>query len=200
MAKKRLCSVDGCGKPHDGHGFCSTHKYRFKRYGSPFGKHNPNRSHHDEHVSFLDQLLKASTSGDDCVSWPFGRMKFGYGQTTIDGRKWLVHTYVCIQTHGPSPTSKHQASHACGNGHLGCVNPRHIRWLTPSENQREREKHGTAMKGVNSPMAKLTEEDVLQIRRLKGLVTQDDIASMFGITQSQVSHIIHRKAWSHLPA
>ncbi|MEO0781918.1 MAG: hypothetical protein AAFZ46_09180, partial [Pseudomonadota bacterium] len=36
MAKaKRICSVDRCGKPHDSSGYCSTHYYRFKRYGDP---------------------------------------------------------------------------------------------------------------------------------------------------------------------
>jgi hypothetical protein len=35
MADKSICSVDGCGKPHKGKGYCHTHLARFRRHGSP---------------------------------------------------------------------------------------------------------------------------------------------------------------------
>lgn len=31
----RTCSVDGCGKPHHSHGFCSSHGSRWKAHGDP---------------------------------------------------------------------------------------------------------------------------------------------------------------------
>lgn len=34
MAKKRICSVEGCGKPHKALGYCVAHYKRFKRNGS----------------------------------------------------------------------------------------------------------------------------------------------------------------------
>lgn len=34
---KRICSVDGCEKPHEAHGFCPMHLYRYHRYGDPLG-------------------------------------------------------------------------------------------------------------------------------------------------------------------
>lgn len=29
------CKVDGCDKPHRGHGYCNNHLYRWKRHGDP---------------------------------------------------------------------------------------------------------------------------------------------------------------------
>lgn len=35
MASQRICSVEGCGKPHKGRGFCGKHLLRFRKYGDP---------------------------------------------------------------------------------------------------------------------------------------------------------------------
>jgi HNH endonuclease len=57
MATPRLCSVDGCGKPHKGRGLCEMHLARLKHHGStdekPRGgykwtKENPRRTKIDE--------------------------------------------------------------------------------------------------------------------------------------------------------
>jgi hypothetical protein len=44
---------------------------------------------------------------------------------------------VCEEAYGLPPTSKHHAAHATLSGCVGgaCVNPDHIRWATPKENQ-----------------------------------------------------------------
>lgn len=41
----RFCSVEGCGKPHFGHGLCQTHLYRLKTFGAAtgVGPTRPNR-------------------------------------------------------------------------------------------------------------------------------------------------------------
>lgn len=33
--KNRKCSIDGCNKRHDSHGYCGMHSQRFRRYGNP---------------------------------------------------------------------------------------------------------------------------------------------------------------------
>ncbi len=35
MATQRICSIPGCGKPHQARGLCSTHDYRMKKHGTP---------------------------------------------------------------------------------------------------------------------------------------------------------------------
>ena len=46
---------------------------------------------------------------------------------------------ICEETYGPPPSSKYHAAHNTPNGCLGfiCVNPAHIRWATPKENQQD---------------------------------------------------------------
>src|SRR5690606_12175061 len=74
-----------------------------------------------------------------CLKWPFGRSGHGYaGQATVDGVREAAYRHMCRLAHGNSPSSEHQAAHSCGKGHEGCINPNHLRWATPAENQSDR--------------------------------------------------------------
>jgi hypothetical protein len=78
-----------------------------------------------------------------------------------------------------------------------CVNPEHLELGTHTDNMRdmfERNRQANVV-GVNNPRAKLTEENVREIRVLldKGLF-QQEIACMFGVTQTAISRI-KRRVW-----
>src|SRR5258708_1433259 len=73
---------------------------------------------------------------DFCLIWPFARKGGGYAQIGSDGI--LLHRLMCEYRNGPAPTSEHYATHSCGRGHEGCINPNHLRWRTPAQNQLER--------------------------------------------------------------
>lgn len=66
-------------------------------------------------------------------------------------------------------------------------------WESPSKNERRKRVHGTATVGVKNGMAKLTDDDVAEIRREAGVVAQRATAVRFGISQSHVSGIQSRK-------
>jgi hypothetical protein len=133
----------------------------------------------------FEALLSALHSQtNDCVSWPFGGSGYGYSTVWFDGTTRRVHRLICEAAHGPQPTPKHVAAHSCGNN--GCINPRHLRWATQSENMLDREAHGTVPRGY-----KISEADAAEIRALKGQMSQWQIAKRFGITDSYVS-AIHR--------
>jgi hypothetical protein len=55
-------------------------------------------------------------------------------------------------------------------------------------------------KGVSHGSAKLTEDQVREIRRLyaTGVFTQQELALRFGVDQRTVSEIIRRKIWKHV--
>jgi hypothetical protein len=55
--------------------------------------------------------------------------------------------------------------------------------------------------GERNPQAKVTREDVLQIRRLhdEGELTMAQVGKMFGITESTASKIGLRYTWKHVP-
>lgn len=140
MAKSRICSIDGCGKTVHGQGFCNRHYLRFKRHGTPLG----GGTSLGEPLLFLQSILK--TSAVECIPWPFGRIANGY--PNLNGT--YAHRRICEMTHGPAPSGRHHAAHSCGNGHLACVNPNHISWKTPKENEADKLIHGTHKFGIKN--------------------------------------------------
>lgn len=133
--------------------------------------------------------------GDDCVMWPLYREpRRGYGIIGYLGRTHKAHRLMCELAHGAPPFPGAEASHSCGNGHLGCVNPKHLSWKTRSENQQDRKKHGTAGRG-DIRRYKLTLQDVSEIRALLPTTTTQDIAERFGVTRSNIRQIQLGKTW-----
>lgn len=76
-------------------------------------------------------------SGDDCLPWPYARDTGGYGILRIGGQRHVVSRWVCEATNGAPPEPTYEATHSCGNGHLGCVTKRHLRWGTHAQNMAE---------------------------------------------------------------
>lgn len=137
----------------------------------------------------------ATYASDDCLPWPFFRDSgVGRGRITVRhiGAFWS-HRVMCEYVNGPPPTPKHQAAHECGNGHLACMNPLHLRWKTASENALDRAKHGTNRKRARR--RKLTIEQVEQIKALKGIRTQMDLAAEYGVSDNAIRNIHAGRTW-----
>lgn len=131
-------------------------------------------------------------SGNDCLIWPFAPAGNGYALVARKGtnKKDYVHRLVCEHRHGPPPTQRHEAAHSCGNGHLGCVNPDHLRWATRTENMRDR--------GLHRGAKALHANDVREIRRLRQLIGPTEIARRFGVTPTTIHHVLTGHTWSWL--
>lgn len=132
---------------------------------------------------------------DFCLIWPFATLH-GYGQFGMSGKNYYAHRYMCELAHGAPPTPQHQAAHSCGNGHKGCVNPKHLSWKSKSENQLDCRQHGTQARSRYGIFGKLDFEKADRIRRLKGEKTQREIAEEFGISESTVSDIWLGRTWT----
>lgn len=114
-----------------------------------------------------------------------------------------VHRIMLETFIGPPPTAKHQCNHK--NGDKADSDISNLEWCTPSENQKHAHRYGLvdSAKGTRNARAKLTDEQVLEIRRLRSLSKperpkQQDVAEQFGIARSLVSMIESRKIWTHL--
>lgn len=145
-------------------------------------------------------VAHAGHQDDACLIWPFNRCApHGRGQLGHNGkRSLLAHREMCRLVHGEPPTAKHQASHSCGNGHLGCVNPRHLSWATNSQNQMDRRRHGTMQRNPTGKKGKLTAEQVTRIKALKGKKTQLELAEMFGVKYGTIGSIHRGETWGHV--
>lgn len=76
----------------------------------------------------------------------------------------------------------------------------HLFLATIPVNIRDAAQKGRSVKGERHGSAKLSEEDVTQIRALyaEGVHSQKTLAVRFGIEQTTVSQIILRKNWKHV--
>ena len=72
-------------------------------------------------------------------------------------------------------------------------NTSELRWGTHSENSADKVKHGR----VYRP-AKLTEEQVLDIRSRLGTDSQSQLAKEFGVSRTTISAISTGRNWSHV--
>ena len=188
------CAIDGCdGNAHHTargrRGWCCAHYGRWVRHGEPCS----GREWNGVSLAWL-QDTALQHQGDDCLLWPFASLTKKYGIFKHNGERVLAHRWACIQTYGPPPSDKHHAAHSCGCPL--CVNPKHLRWATPEENQADRIIHGTANRGEDHPRSKLKEKDVTEIlRRVHAGETRASVASDFNLSVSHVGKIALRKSW-----
>lgn len=138
-------------------------------------------------IQFLRSLI--GWVGDACVTWPLTKDSRGYGQCGVDGQLLRAHRVMCELAHGPAPSPAHHAAHSCGNGHLACVNPKHLSWKTASENGLDRRQHGTHATSKNGSRSPLTPTQVAEIRSLIGRMTVTAIAKRFDISRRTVERI-----------
>jgi hypothetical protein len=140
----------------------------------------------------------ASHTGDACLIWPFARNKAGYGNLRVNKQYKNAHRVMCEMAHGPAGDQQ-IALHSCGNGHAGCVNPKHLRWGTPKENTADALAAGTFARGERARKSLLIERDVLQMRAARSAgQTYQRIADDYGVTIGAAHLIVNRKVWSHV--
>lgn len=126
---------------------------------------------------------------DFCLVWPY-KSKTGPNQEYGSISKGLseygrrAHRVVCAMAHGAPPSPDHHAEHLCGN--TLCVNPKHLRWSTPVENQNRKREHGT----IHVPK-KLSVEIAREIReRNKAGESGRSLAIEFGVSSADVQKIL----------
>lgn len=194
MAAKKVCKVEGCGNatgiPGTARGLCRSHYKRWRRHGDPLAggtAMNARPAWIEAHKGY---------AGDDCLLWPFSRGEHGYGQFKVKRASTPASRAMCIAAHGKPPSPRHHAAHTCGNGHLGCVNPKHLRWATAAENAADKVDHGTVSRGEAHGQSFLTADKVRQIRAATGF--QRDIAARFGVSRQHVGKIRRGELWAWL--
>lgn len=192
MANLRVCSIPDCGKPILARGWCNRHWLRWSRHGDPL---SGGFSRIGEPAKFLKEVV-LPYKGDDCLFWPFYRDANGYARFDLDGKNQIASRIVCTSIQGEPPSPKYDAAHSCGNGHLGCVTPRHLSWKTRSENIADMTAHGTICRGEKR--SKLSESDVRTIRSLPEGTKQKDVAAKYGVSIMTVSNVVLRKTWAWL--
>jgi hypothetical protein len=194
MTNSIPCLVDSCQKVSVKRGYCQSHYKKVWRYGDPIAGRGPRAANGAPQKFIEDVALKHDN--DDCLPWPYGTYPSGYAKITVDGHDRTASSYVCELTHGPAPSPHHESAHSCGN--RICVNRWHTRWKTSAENNADKLLHGTHNRGERHNLAKLTEGNVHEIRRLRGIETERELADRFGVSSTAIRLIHAGKNWSWL--
>lgn len=129
----------------------------------------------------------------------------GYPSVGIlrDGKtkRETVHRLVLETFVGPCPEGM-ECRHIDGNRKNNSIN--NLCWGTYKENQDDRQRHGTTNRGTRQGRHKLTDKDVIEIRRMatSGKVNKGDrgsgyekIAKMFGVSKANIAQIMRKKSW-----
>lgn len=137
-----------------------------------------------------------------CWLWQATRRPAGYGTYYINRYPALAHRVAWELTYGPIPKGLH-VCHSCDNP--PCVRPEHL--FLGSQTANLRDAHGkgrlvkTGLPGDSNPAARLSTEDVLEIRRLAaaGPVNKKELGRRFGVSHTTIRGVIERKTWKHIP-
>ena len=158
-------------------------------------------------VSSLGRVRRAAASPRN--SWKAGRLlkptahkPYGHlGLSLYRDNKRLctfVHTLVAIAFLGPRPSSRHEVAHDDGDAANNRVG--NLRWATSSENKADMRRHKTMVVGERHYNAKLTAEQIAEIRALyaAGGITQREIGARFGVHRVHIGCIVPGKKWAHV--
>lgn len=166
----------------------STKSYRKKMGGSLWAR--------------LFSKTRVNSSG--CIEWTGSITEGGYGHLWVNDRLELAHRLAFALVSGPIPEGGDVRGmcvcHRCDN--RLCVNPDHLFLGTHAENMRDMDGKGrrAPTNGQRNGRAKLTAEQVKEIRSLKGAMSQAAIGARFGVSKTLVRRIHQGKAWREFPA
>lgn len=162
--------------------------------------------------------VKVTADADECWNFfPVGK-RFGRGFFSIKGINFFAARISYFINYGTDPRDL-LVCHTCDNP--GCVNPKHLFLGTQFDNMQDCSRKGRApkvtwkvaqgdahysrrcpekvLRGSSNGAAKLTDDDVRNIRKLAADgVKQHEIAKRFNVAQGHISAIVTRSKWAHI--
>lgn len=140
-------------------------------------------------------------SDSECWEWNAYVLNSGYGQIAVGDKQKKAHRVSWELTNGPIPDGLF-VCHKCDN--RKCVNPSHLFVGTQKENLADMKSKGRQryvsgwkpLPGEQNPRAKVTKNQVVEIRSLAGKIPYKKIGEIFGLSASAVCLIVKRINWS----
>lgn len=134
---------------------------------------------------------------DECWMWQASIHQDGYGQFQLNGKTTRVHRFSYMLAHGEIPEGL-LVRHTCD--HPACVNPAHLLTGTDYDNCHDKIDRGRSNppKGSRNRHAKLTDSQVLLIRKLSKSKSLKELSEEFLVHPATIRRVINGKTWKHL--
>ncbi len=155
-----------------------------------------------------ERFWKNVQKSDGCWEWQGKCTINGYGYIVHNGKGLLTHRVSWELHKGPIPEGL-VVCHHCDNRR--CIRPDHLFVGTLADNNHDMMAKGRArfhladpnrhiQRGVECSWAKLSESDVIEMRRLYDdrILRVADIARNYSVHYMTASDIVHRRKWTHV--
>lgn len=108
-----------------------------------------------------------------------------------------IHRLVAI-AFIPNPENKKTVNHINGVKHDNRIE--NLEWSTYSENNRHARDNNLVVskKGVNCYQSKLTNEQVIEIRRIGKSISQRKVAKTYNVSQRVIGNVLKRKSYTNV--
>lgn len=133
----------------------------------------------------------------ECWQWTRRQTDNGYGRFRHKGKWYAAHRVSYEILNGEIPEGL-QVRHLCHN--RLCCNPAHLAVGTAKQNVQDSIEAGRFTKGSVNGNSKLTDDEVIYIRRNPDKLTGRELAQRFGISPATVSGIKNCRVWRHVAA
>lgn len=163
------------------------------------GRYRVAKATKKEKLSRLKELYEKQVIRQEaCWDWKGTLHRTGYAVIQYDGKQIGAHKASWL-IHKGALTEKLWVLHKCDN--KKCTNPEHLYLGSPSRNSLDREERQRRpiKRGIFHPNSKLTDEQVLEIKKLIRIgVPMTKISRDFKISYGSIEAIKNRKTWKHV--
>lgn len=155
----------------------------------------------------IDRFMKYVNKTDSCWLWIGSNDgKRGYGKFSYIGKRFNSHRFSYMVHKGEIPKGM-CVCHSCDVP--SCINPEHLFIGTYKQNSQDMVDKGrqNSVKGTKQGLSKLTEEQVLEIRKkyiycknriLSSGYSIPKLSKEYNVSIDTIWNIIHKKTWKHI--
>lgn len=142
---------------------------------------------------------------NDCWEWSGCRVNGKYGLMVYNGGVILTHRYALTHMLKKDIPKDIYVLHSCNNP--PCCNPAHLREGTHQENMTQRntegrlamgKEHGDKVRGEKQGGSKLTETQVIELRKNTENLSQNALADKYNVSRWNVRRIQQGISWKHV--